>query len=162
MILLVAVYAVGRCIMAQTVIDLGPFNLQPSNLAKIAFILWLAHYLSRPQEELRRAGVSIHFGLHFAAVYFGVEEPDLGSAFGFPCHQPGDDVCGRSAPSSIGRAGGGAVSWRSWGGADPVRAAEFKILESYQSERVLSYFGRGKKGLDYNVEQALISVVPGD
>src|SRR5882762_7279232 len=33
--------------------DLGVFSLQPSEFAKLAFILAQAHFLSRPSEELR-------------------------------------------------------------------------------------------------------------
>src|SRR5262249_45714870 len=36
-------------------IDLGFFQFQPSELAKLTFILGLAHFLSRPVEELRLA-----------------------------------------------------------------------------------------------------------
>ena len=35
---------------------LGFFQLQPSEFAKLAFILALAHFLSRPVDELRVAG----------------------------------------------------------------------------------------------------------
>ena len=39
-------------------INVGAFSLQPSEFAKIAFILWLGGYLSSPQEELRSGQVS--------------------------------------------------------------------------------------------------------
>src|SRR5262245_8127125 len=42
---------------ARRWIDLGAFQMQPSELAKIACILVQAHFLSRPVDELRFAGV---------------------------------------------------------------------------------------------------------
>src|SRR5580658_9547303 len=85
MALLLAVYAIGAVHHGgKRWIELGLFNLQPSEFAKIAFILWLANYLSRPREELRRgkvfAGALGYTLLPFILVY---KEPDLGSALAF-------------------------------------------------------------------------------
>ena len=62
-------------------IDLGPFQFQPSELAKLTFIVALARFLSRPPEELR---MPVNFwkamgmmALPFALIF---KEPDLGSA----------------------------------------------------------------------------------
>ena len=54
-LLLVAVLVIGNTHGwgARRWIDLGPFNFQPSEFAKLAFILAEAHFLSRPVEELR-------------------------------------------------------------------------------------------------------------
>jgi rod shape determining protein RodA len=61
--------------------DLGFFSLQPSEFAKIAFILAQAHFLSRPVEELR---VMVTFwkalGLMLLPFVLILKEPDLGSA----------------------------------------------------------------------------------
>jgi rod shape determining protein RodA len=61
--------------------DLGFFSLQPSEFAKLAFILAQAHFLSRPVEELR---VSLTFwkalGLLLLPFVLILKEPDLGSA----------------------------------------------------------------------------------
>ena len=38
---------------ARRWIDIGPFQTQPSEFAKLAFILAEAHFLSRPPEEVR-------------------------------------------------------------------------------------------------------------
>jgi rod shape determining protein RodA len=66
---------------AQRWIDLGPVSVQPSEFAKLAFVIAQAHFLSRPREELRRLGL---FGktLSLTALPFGLIliEPDLGSA----------------------------------------------------------------------------------
>jgi rod shape determining protein RodA len=61
--------------------DLGFFSLQPSEFAKVAFILAQAHFLSRPVEELR---VLLTFwkalGLMLLPFVLILKEPDLGSA----------------------------------------------------------------------------------
>jgi len=82
MALLLAVYAVGAFHHgAKRWIDLGAFNLQPSEFAKIAFILWLAHYLSRPREELRRGKVFLGaLGYTLLPFILVLKEPDMGSA----------------------------------------------------------------------------------
>jgi cell division protein FtsW (lipid II flippase) len=76
----VLVFGVGRY-GAKRWIDFGFTNLQPSEFAKIGFILMLADYLSRPVEELRRADV-FWKALGLAALPFAliVCEPDLGSS----------------------------------------------------------------------------------
>jgi rod shape determining protein RodA len=61
--------------------DLGFLSLQPSEFAKLAFILAQAHFLSRPVEELR---VLLTFwkslGLMLLPFVLILKEPDLGSA----------------------------------------------------------------------------------
>src|SRR5437867_3312683 len=64
--------------------DLGFFSLQPSEFAKLAFILAQAHFLSRPVDELRLPanfwkGIGLML-LPFALIF---KEPDLGSALVF-------------------------------------------------------------------------------
>lgn len=66
---------------ARRWIDLGFFQFQPSEFAKLAFILALAHYLSRPAEELKLhrvfwRGIALMM-LPFVLIML---EPDLGSA----------------------------------------------------------------------------------
>lgn len=62
-------------------IDLGPLQIQPSEFSKLGVIMALAHYLSRPMDELRQAGV---FGRAIGMVALPflliIREPDLGSA----------------------------------------------------------------------------------
>ena len=62
-------------------IDLGFFQFQPSEFAKLSFILAQAHYLSRPSPELRSVltfwkGIGLMM-LPFVLIFI---EPDLGSA----------------------------------------------------------------------------------
>ena len=61
--------------------DLKVFQLQPSEFAKLAFILAQAHFLSRPPEELKLPGnFWKSIGLMMLPFIFIMKEPDLGSA----------------------------------------------------------------------------------
>ncbi|HEY5914970.1 MAG TPA: FtsW/RodA/SpoVE family cell cycle protein [Verrucomicrobiae bacterium] len=62
-------------------IDLGFFQFQPSEFAKLAFILAEAHFLSRPVEELRiPLNLLKGLGLMVLPFLLIMREPDLGSA----------------------------------------------------------------------------------
>src|SRR6267142_1858487 len=61
--------------------DLGFFSLQPSEFAKLAFIMAQAHFLSRPVEEVRSFLTFIKaLGLTLLPFVLILKEPDLGSA----------------------------------------------------------------------------------
>ncbi len=169
---------------ARRWIDLGIFQLQPSEIAKIAFILALGNFLARPLDELKLTGnfwkSLAMLGLPFALI---LVEPDLGSALvliptGFVMMY----VAGIPAKYLRRFVGGSALivvlilvdvlfappNWR-------VK------LEDYQRRRLLVYFGMEYKHFappnataaelqkartqerndSYNVEQALISVGSG-
>tara|TARA_Y100000588_G_scaffold3000_2_gene4095 strand:+ start:84092 stop:85315 length:1224 start_codon:yes stop_codon:yes gene_type:complete len=61
--------------------DLGIMQFQPSELAKIAFLLALAQFLSRPRDELRQPDTLLK-GIGLTLLPFGLilMEPDLGSS----------------------------------------------------------------------------------
>jgi rod shape determining protein RodA len=66
---------------ARRWIDLGPFQFQPSEFAKLAFILAAANYLSRPPDELRQPAIFWKgIGLMLLPFLLIMKEPDLGSA----------------------------------------------------------------------------------
>jgi len=66
---------------ARRWIDVGPFQGQPSEFAKLAFILAEAHFLSRPIEEMRLPSVFWKaIGLMLLPFLLILKEPDLGSA----------------------------------------------------------------------------------
>jgi len=61
--------------------DLHVFQLQPSEFAKLAFILAQAHFLSRPPDELKLPGnFWKSIGLMVLPFVLILKEPDLGSA----------------------------------------------------------------------------------
>lgn len=87
-ILLVAVLLPGIGVThgwgARRWIDFGPFQCQPSEFAKIAFIVVMAHFLSRPSEELRQSSVFWKAtGMMILPFLLILKEPDLGSAIVF-------------------------------------------------------------------------------
>jgi len=62
-------------------IDLGFFQFQPSEFAKLSFILAMAHFLSRPVDELGLPGNFFKpLGLMLLPFLVIMKEPDLGSA----------------------------------------------------------------------------------
>ncbi|MGC8742468.1 MAG: FtsW/RodA/SpoVE family cell cycle protein [Verrucomicrobiia bacterium] len=64
--------------------DLGFFQIQPSEFAKLAFIVALANYLSRPIEELKRPKILWGaIGMAVLPFLLIIKEPDLGSAIVF-------------------------------------------------------------------------------
>jgi len=166
---------------AQRWIDLGVMQFQPSELGKLAFVFAMAHFLSRPQDELRQFPVFVKalglIALPFALI---LVEPDLGSALlvvpaglvmlfvaGAPLHW-------------LRRLVGGAALLLALLVVDVVFAPEgWRLpLEDYQRRRLLVYFNQDyappdapeevrrraaiqKRNDSYNVEQALISVGSG-
>src|SRR3989440_5819495 len=66
---------------ARRWIDLGFFQLQPSEFAKLSFIFIQAHFLSRPSDELHQPLVFVKaVGLTVLPFLLILNEPDLGSA----------------------------------------------------------------------------------
>jgi rod shape determining protein RodA len=181
-VLLVVVLVMGAKVYgARRWIDLGPFKLQPSEFAKIAFILALGNFLSRPVDELRRP-LLFWKALGLLALPFGLilREPDLGSALIFlPVGLAMMFAAGvpvrylRQLLTGAGLVVGLIL-------VDVLFAPpNWQIkLEEYQRRRLLVYFGldgaprgaspaeraearRKQRDYSYNVDQALISVGSG-
>jgi rod shape determining protein RodA len=165
-------------------IDLGPFQFQPSEFAKLAFVLTAGHYLSRPPDELRRPavfwkGIGLML-LPFALIF---KEPDLGSAIVLlPTGLAMMFVAG-TPPRYLARLVGGVGLLAALFLVDVLfapRGWQIK-LEDYQRDRLLVYFGRDftafappdatpeelerlrerQYARSYNVRQASISVGSG-
>ncbi len=170
---------------ARRWIDLGFFQFQPSEFAKVAFILAMAHFLSRPEEELYQLNNFWKgIGLMLLPAALILKEPDLGSALVLlPTGLVMMFVAGTPKQYLVQLIG--AVS---------LLAALFLVdavflppgwwqvsMQPYQRNRLLVYFGRDythfappnatpaelqrlrQQQLDdeYNVRQALISVGSG-
>ena len=167
---------------ARRWIDLGPFQFQPSEFAKLAVLLALAQFLSRPIEELRLTNVVFKtLGLVLLPFALVLKEPDLGSALVLiPTMLAMMFVAG--VPVQIlGRIVGVAAVVGGLLVADVLFAPEkFQILKlkEYQRHRLLVYFGKDfapknatpeqrayyrelQRQKGWNVQQALISVGSG-
>lgn len=64
-------------------IDLGPLKFQPSELAKISFIVLLAWYLRMGDHYRRLLGLAVPFVLTFVPMGLVLVEPDLGTSLLF-------------------------------------------------------------------------------
>ncbi len=166
---------------ARRWIDLGPASIQPSEFAKLGFILAMANFLSRPADELKSIGVFWKALLMVVTPFLLImKEPDLGSALILlPVCLTMLFVAGvppRYINTLIGVSGlvVGLIL------VDVLLAPpQWQIkLENYQKRRLLVYFGldgaprdatpaqkaearRAQRDYSYNVDQALISVGSG-
>lgn len=85
MVLLVGLFLFGKTIAGATSwYDFGFFNLQPSELAKVATALALAKYLSDIQTDIKRGKDQLYaFLILFIPVILIIPQPDPGSALVF-------------------------------------------------------------------------------
>jgi rod shape determining protein RodA len=163
-LVLVSIYGIGTMHHGgRRWITLGAFSLQPSEFAKITFILWLGAYLSRPKEELRMAKVFFAvLGYTLLPFILILKEPDLGSAMVFLAVSLAMMfVAGVPKRFLAGLVGGIGLLVIFAVAAILFLPANLKIVTTYQKANVLSYLGRGKKESGYNVEQSLIAVGSG-
>ncbi|HTD66836.1 MAG TPA: FtsW/RodA/SpoVE family cell cycle protein [Candidatus Limnocylindria bacterium] len=166
---------------ARRWIDFGPFSGQPSEFAKLAFIVAFANFLSRPIDELRLSRIFFRaLGMIILPFALIMKEPDLGSALIFlPVGLVMMFVAG--VPARFIRRLVFAVGLLiALFLVDVLYAPpQWQIkLQDYQKRRLLVYFGRDyasahmteaqrhaarvqQKNDSYNVEQALISVGTG-
>ncbi len=169
---------------ARRWIDLVFFQFQPSEFAKLAFILAGANFLSRPPDELKRPEVFWQgMGLMMIPFVLILKEPDLGSALVLlPTGLVMMLVAGTPRKYLL-RLAGIVGLLAALFIADVLFApARWQLpMEQYQRNRLLIYFGRDysnfappnatpaelqrlrQRQLDdaYNVRQALISVGSG-
>jgi rod shape determining protein RodA len=181
LLVLVLIPGVGTVQMgAQRWISLGLFNFQPSEFAKLAFIFAQAHFLSRPQEELRSPALFWKsLGMTALPFVLILKEPDLGSALVFfPIGLVMMLVAGVPV-NYMAKLVGGVALLISLMLVDILFSPVGVIkLENYQRQRLLVYFGRDfapadatpaerqrlrqlQRAKSYNIEQALISVGSG-
>ncbi len=183
MVALVAVMVIGVDRNgARRWIDLGPFQLQPSEFAKLAVILALGQFLSRPIEELRLTNVVFKtLGLVLLPFLLILKEPDLGSSIVLVPTMLAMMFVAGVPVRILGRIVGVGAILAGILVADVLFAPEkWRILKlrEYQRHRLMVYFGKGfepknatpeqrayyrelarQKG--WNVQQALISVGSG-
>ncbi len=83
LVLLVAVYWFPPVNGAQRWIRFGPLGVQPSEFAKLAFVLGLARYLMYRDSYRRLWGLLIPLALVMVPLVLVLKEPDLGTALVF-------------------------------------------------------------------------------
>ncbi|MFC1641785.1 putative lipid II flippase FtsW [Myxococcota bacterium] len=68
---------------AERWLRLGPVNIQPSEAAKLALVLWLAYSLDKKQEKVRSfaVGVAPHLLIAGGLMVLCLKQPDFGGAF---------------------------------------------------------------------------------
>jgi rod shape determining protein RodA len=157
LVLLVAVEIKGTIGMgAQRWIDLGVFQLQPSELMKLALVLALARYFHGADlEDTRRLSFLVP-PVVMVLVPFGLvlRQPDLGTALMLA-------------------AGAGAIAWlvgvRLWifglimGGGLAAVPVAWQFLHDYQKKRVLTFLNpeRDPLGAGYHILQSKIALGSG-
>jgi cell division protein FtsW len=153
--LLVAVLAVGTPVNgARRWLSYGAVTVQPSELAKLALVLWLAAYLARrpaPQslgELLRPIGLVV--GTAFALV---IVEPDLGTAIAISIMAAAVLLVAGTRLSTL--AGAGML------GFFLVAAAIW--IEPYRRERLLSFLDpwQDPEGAGFQSVQAILALGSG-
>jgi rod shape determining protein RodA len=162
--------------------DLGFFSLQPSEFAKLAFILAMANFLSRPTEELRvLQNLFKALGMILLPFVLILKEPDLGSALVLlPTGLALLFVAGTPRRYLVRLLGGVGVLGALFLVDVLFAPPNWQVkLEDYQRRRLMVYFGKEEppppgasrvelarlrqQQADYshNVRQALISVGSG-
>lgn len=142
---------------ARRWIQLGPFNLQPAELAKLAIVLALARYFHRyqPEHGLRRIGVLLlPLFLILLPVLLILRQPSLGSAA----------IVGMLGVTMYFLAG---VRWRYFLFMIAVGLASIPIgwemLHDYQQRRILTFLNpeADSLGSGYNIIQSMIAIGSG-
>lgn len=167
---------------ARRWIDLGPFQLQPSEFAKLAVLFGLAQFLSRPVEELRFTNVVLKaMGIVLLPFALILKEPDLGSSLVLLPMMLAMMLVAGVPPAILARILGVGAVVAGVLVADVLFAPEkwrLLKLKEYQRHRLMVFFGKDfapanatpeqkayyrelQRHKGWNVQQALISVGSG-
>lgn len=156
--LLVLVLVIGKSgdWGSQSWIRIGPVGIQPSEIAKVGFILTFSHHLTLVEDKINKPltilGLFVHIGILFFLI---MRQPDLGSAmvFGF-IFVVLVFTAGISYKYVLAAAGVGAVS---------LPLIYFFILSPFQKNRIQVFFNPDldKLASGYNVIQSKIAVGSG-
>ena len=157
LLLLVGVELAGRIGMgAQRWIDFRIFQLQPSEVMKIALVMALARYFHGQTSEQTRKWPSLFLpaAMILAPTVLVLRQPDLGTALLL--------VAGGGA---VMFAAGIALRWFAIGGAVALGALPvgWHFLHDYQRDRVLTYLDpeRDPLGAGYHILQSKIALGSG-
>lgn len=156
LVLLVLVKFMGATALGATRwIDLGFFQLQPSELAKIVMIIVLAKIFADRQKDLGPRTFLVSLGYTLIPVLFVMSQPDLGTAMVLMATWFGMAIAAGLPKRLFAYIGGlAAISF-------PV--FWFFLFHDYQKNRLLTFINPGNDplGAGYNVKQAQIAVGSG-
>jgi rod shape determining protein RodA len=148
---------------SQRWIDLGPVQLQPSELAKVTFVLALAGYLADRQKRVgqtRTIGTVV--ALAAAPVMLVFIQPDFGTALVYVAALGGMLVVAGTRWLHLGVLGAGAtvaVVMMLWG----LPAVGVQVLKDYQADRLTGFMNPDSDpaGDTWNVNQSITAVGAG-
>jgi rod shape determining protein RodA len=156
--LLVLVFVIGRVFLgAQRWLPLGPFTLQPSELAKLALIIMLATLLSKKNEvgiDNRDFFIALGYtGVYLLLVFI---QPDLGTALVFAAIMFG--MMFAAGVNLWALSGLGAASV-----LGSLLAIKLNIFKQYQVTRLLVFLNpqADPTGAGYNITQSKIAIGSG-
>ena len=138
---------------AQSWIRIGPVGIQPSEIAKVGFILTFSYHLTQVEDRINKPLVLLGLLAHIGILVFLIMlQPDAGSAmvFGF-IFITLVFAAGISYKYVLGAAGLGALS---------LPLIYFFALSKFQKQRIQVFFNPDldKLGSGYNVIQSKIAV----
>lgn len=136
--------------------QLATFTIQPSELAKIIMIIFLADYFSRHEDEIQRPRVLIRsLILTVIPLYLVFSQPDLSTSI----------VIGTIWLALLWAAGGNMRHLLILGGIGAIGFfALWPFLQTYQKARIVTFLFPNPEasfGATYNVNQALIAIGSG-
>ena len=157
LLVLVLIPGVGREVNgSMRWLGFGAFNLQPSELAKLFVVLYLAGYLVRRTEEVRatRSGLLKPLAVLVLVSALLLLEPDHGATA----------VLCATALGMMFLAGAPIVRFTLWAGAGAAVMAAAALTKPYIVERLISFLDPWADPFDsgYQLAQALIAIGRGD
>ena len=157
LLVLVLIPGVGREVNgSMRWLGLGAFNLQPSEPAKLFFVVWLAGYLVRRAEEVRatRSGLLKPLAVLVLISALLLLEPDHGATA----------VLCATALGMLFLAGVPVARFTLWAGGGAAAMAAVAFTKPYVIERLSSFLDPWADPYDsgYQLAQALIAIGRGD
>jgi rod shape determining protein RodA len=143
----------------QAWFQIGPFQLQPSELAKIVVIVTLASVLAQFEGELDLARIAAVLGVVAVPMGLILLQPDLGTGLVFVAVAMGMLLIGGARVKHI-------VALTAIGVAGVAFVLNSGMLETYQQCRLTSFIDQDSpdcaaRGSGYNVEQAKTAIGSG-
>ena len=161
--LLVIVFVIGPSIRgSRRWIDLGAFQLQPSELTKIVLVIFLAGFLAERTRRLDGVVVLSAIGLAAVPIMLVFFEPDLGSAIVL-CVAAGGALVFAGIRWPYLTALAVAVIAISVCALWLLPSAGVEVLKPYQKERLIGFIhpDSDPSGSTYNVNQSMTAVGAG-